>query len=51
MHRIVQVYFVQGTALEQRDLVRAGVLGVDKAIILAGNISAPSPTHARVCIS
>jgi len=34
--RFPEVYFVQGTPLEQRDLVRAGVLGVDKAIILAG---------------
>ena len=33
---VPQVYFVEGTALEQRDLVRAGVLGVDKAIILSG---------------
>ncbi|EKX33910.1 hypothetical protein GUITHDRAFT_119893 [Guillardia theta CCMP2712] len=33
------VFFVQGTPLDQRDLVRAGVLGLDKAIILSGATS------------
>jgi hypothetical protein len=35
LSRFPSVYFVEGTALQPSDLVRAGVLGVDKAVILA----------------
>jgi hypothetical protein len=55
LSRFPMVYYVQGNALEQCDLVRAGVLGVDKAVILAGASDAdtdPSKQrgvkHARI---